>query len=651
MHFHIKKIVLWPKGDFKRREIELEVGSVNVISGASKTGKSAVIPIIDYCLCASKCAIPVGKIRENCSWFGVLVETVEGEKLFARREPGDQQQTGDMFVLEDNIVELPARISEKNATLKQAKSTLNRLSGLSSLGMNPHSEGYKSDRTGFRDLMAFTFQPQNIIANPDVLFFKADTTDHREKLKSIFPYILNAVNEDVLAARWELERLQRLLRQKEGAMKSARRAVDIWKAEATSWINQAKELGLFPSDKAIAKNWDDLLVQLREIAATNYREAKPTIAGLEGVLKELAVLQKNEGDEALVLSRVRQRLNEIRRLIQGSENYGGAIKIQRDRLAISDWLRELSEERGDALSSLAPDGLEHLDKLFVALESYEIEARTQVTMSDRLEKEQLRLRHEGEESISRLNAVRQQIKELERRSKEAQAQAFRADSIERYLGRLEQALTLYEKAGDDAELQQEIKSLRDDIEKLKGKVSESQIARREQNALREIQALAGQIIPKLDAEWKDAPIQFIKRDLTIKILHDGRDDYLWEIGSGANWLAYHLSLSMAFQQFFLKTPHHAVPSFLIYDQPSQVYFPRSVRSQDEEDEVEWQDEDVAAVRDVFKAMSDEVTKSNSRLQIIVLDHADSKVWADIENVVMVAEWRRGEKLIPTYWYE
>lgn len=72
MHFQIKKIILWPRGNFDRREINLEVGSVNVISGASKTGKSAVIPIVDYCLCASKCAIPVGKIRENCEWFGLV---------------------------------------------------------------------------------------------------------------------------------------------------------------------------------------------------------------------------------------------------------------------------------------------------------------------------------------------------------------------------------------------------------------------------------------------------------------------------------------------------------------------------------------------------------------------------------------------------
>ena len=96
MQFQIKKVIMWPKKNFDRREIEFTVGQVNVISGASKTGKSAVIPIIDYCLCASKCAIPVGVIREECEWFGVVISSVEGDKLFARREPGSQKQTHSM---------------------------------------------------------------------------------------------------------------------------------------------------------------------------------------------------------------------------------------------------------------------------------------------------------------------------------------------------------------------------------------------------------------------------------------------------------------------------------------------------------------------------------------------------------------------------
>ena len=45
--------------------VKFESGVVNVISGASKTGKSAVVAIIDYCLGSDKCAIPVGVIQET----------------------------------------------------------------------------------------------------------------------------------------------------------------------------------------------------------------------------------------------------------------------------------------------------------------------------------------------------------------------------------------------------------------------------------------------------------------------------------------------------------------------------------------------------------------------------------------------------------
>lgn len=54
MYFQLRKLILWPRTDEKPRELDFYPGVVNVISGASKTGKSAVIPIIDYCLASDK---------------------------------------------------------------------------------------------------------------------------------------------------------------------------------------------------------------------------------------------------------------------------------------------------------------------------------------------------------------------------------------------------------------------------------------------------------------------------------------------------------------------------------------------------------------------------------------------------------------------
>ena len=49
MNFQLVKLIVWPKIEsFPPRIVEFKPGKVNVITGGSRTGKSAIIPIIDY---------------------------------------------------------------------------------------------------------------------------------------------------------------------------------------------------------------------------------------------------------------------------------------------------------------------------------------------------------------------------------------------------------------------------------------------------------------------------------------------------------------------------------------------------------------------------------------------------------------------------
>ena len=147
-------------------------------------------------------------------------------------------------------------------------------------------------------------------------------------------------------------------------------------------------------------------------------------------------------------------------------------------------------------------------------------------------------------------------------------------------------------------------------------------------------------------------VRLIVGDLTVKVIRGTRDDYLWEIGSGANWLAYHIAVTLALQKFFLTEPHHPVPGLLIYDQPSQVYFPKRTAHDDELDDeadtVTWRDQDVIAVRKVFSLLGAEALAAEGRLQIIVLDHADEDVWGSLSGVQLTEEWR-GSALVPADW--
>lgn len=96
-------------------------------------------------------------------------------------------------------------------------------------------------------------------------------------------------------------------------------------------------------------------------------------------------------------------------------------------------------------------------------------------------------------------------------------------------------------------------------------------------------------------------------------------------------------------------PNHPVPGFLIYDQPSQVYFPTGYDNHDKEAFGRTKDEDISAVRAAFKVIGDEIVRASGRLQAIILDHAGADVWGELEGVVLTEEWRNDNALVPPAW--
>ena len=77
MKLDVLEVILWSKGSHPPRRVPFKAGKVNVITGDSKTGKSAIVPIIDYCLAANHCAIPTRTIRDACAWFGLVIDTAD----------------------------------------------------------------------------------------------------------------------------------------------------------------------------------------------------------------------------------------------------------------------------------------------------------------------------------------------------------------------------------------------------------------------------------------------------------------------------------------------------------------------------------------------------------------------------------------------
>jgi hypothetical protein len=659
MKLQILRLILWPRNGGKYREVEFIPGKVNIISGSSKAGKSAVIPIIDYCLASERCAIPVGTIRKTCAWFGVLVDTDEGKKLIARAEPGNQRSTDDMFIVEGREIEIPECIDRKNTTRDAVKEKLSRLSGLPNIGFgeDDNNEFTFKSRPSFRDLMAFSFQPQNIVANPDVLFYKADSYGNREKLKSIFPFILGAIDSSSLLIAWELKELRKQLKTLQTEQAAIASVSKRWQAEANVLFYRSREYGLIDADAQPSKEWPQLLAQLSQIAQKSSRDALVTPAAAESTAEVLRALRVRETVIGENLFVGKQKLDELKQVKQEAESYTSSLQNIGQRLSLSSWLRDLADknEKDSIDNPLAFPTLSastQLEELCEALAKIELVAAETPLVSASVQSEIVRLRTLIRQDSETLAAIQTEIKGIEARDKLASKHAFRMTEIDRFLGSLQQSLSTYSEAQQDSGLADRVKALQEKIGELAPKVSDEAVRLKTNQILTQITSICARITPHLDAEWKDAQIALSIQDLAIKVRHDGRDDFLWEVGSGANWLAYHIAMLLALQLFFMKFENHAVPHLLIFDQPSQVYFPikRATRHNAEtgvpEDEPILDDEDRDAVRKVFNVLARAVNGSKGRLQIIVLDHAGSEVWEGIEGVVLSEEWRNGEKLVP-----
>jgi len=117
-----------------------------------------------------------------------------------------------------------------------------------------------------------------------------------------------------------------------------------------------------------------------------------------------------------------------------------------------------------------------------------------------------------------------------------------------------------------------------------------------------------------------------------------------EIGSGMNWVGYHLTAYLAMQAFFIEHTR-PVPRFLVFDQLSQAFFPRDREAGGDLSELS--DTDREHTRRLYELLYSVTVEMSGNLQVIALDHADfDDAWfADS----VIQRWRNGEALIPSSW--
>lgn len=658
MKFQIVKLIIWPKIEsFPPRIVEFEQGKLNVITGGSRTGKSAIIPIIDYCLASSDCHIPIDTIRDYSSWYGIVFQTEAEQVLVCRRVPQGDKSSNDFFLNRSKLVSVPNQINEANENQDGVKNILNAISSVPyfSLTGDDGAIAYGA-RLSFRDLMALTFQTQGIVANQNILFYKTHAHAHRERLRNWFPFILGAETIEILKARQRLQIVEKRLKQLRRELEKAKTVSSSWMGNMFGHIKVAKEYGLSQSDVSGMESHEELLQIAKQIIENAPDYSQSTTEDIESANKTIAELEREEERLSIDIGMVKKQLKDIANLRAGFIDYGNSIQKRAERLHISEWLEDLANQTDGCPvcgSSSHENTVHEIRKISSAFKRYENETKRVAEVPTSFTREEERLKAKLEDLLEQQKSHQKRFDLIMSKDKEAQNEFQRRKSMFLFLGHLKASLETFESLADGGEFQNEIETLEKEQSKLKGIVDTRGVARRTERATSIICQGMLNHLEKLDVEEKyrkTAP-RFSINDLNIQVLsNEGNWHFLAEVGSASNWVSFHLALMCSLQEYFDNQPTSSVPGFVIFDQPSQVYFPKIYQSEDSDNKNKYADEDMEAVKNMFETISNSISSEKGAWQSIILDHADSDIYGDIEGVHEVEEWRNGVKLIPEEWY-
>ena len=168
MSFQILDVVLYGFNR-ERRALSLNTGRLNIITGSSKTGKTALIEIIDYCFSASECGIPEGTIRQTVEWVGIRLKLTEGQVFIVRRLPTvTQAASSDVFYTLGRDLILPDYAAlAQTTTPKGLQGLLTTHAGISeNIHEPPPGQTRRPLTANIRHALFYCFQQQSeIIGN------------------------------------------------------------------------------------------------------------------------------------------------------------------------------------------------------------------------------------------------------------------------------------------------------------------------------------------------------------------------------------------------------------------------------------------------------------------------------------------------------
>lgn len=639
------------RSDGSRRILSFEPGAVNIITGASGTGKSAIVPIIDYCLGRSTFTIPEGVIRDNVAWYGLHLQLGEGSEAVAAKpapKPAAESQS-------QAYVEVGSKLSiprfedlSPNTNDDALKSLLGRAIGISP-NLHIPEPGQTRDplEANLDHTKFYLFLEQGTIADRDMLFFRQSEPFLPQSMKDTLPYLLGAVDEDRIDLERRLSGARRELKMAERDLAEAESLAGGGVARAQALLAEARNAGL--SDAEVSERIEPLRSALSSILAW-------TPAPLPEVDDQREGLRRQIAETRVMLRETAEKADAAKAFATRTSEYSDAVSLHHARL---ESINAMKAEGGDRACPFC--GAEH-DELPPAAAELRDRAASITTQLKEAQDERPRLVEYLETLGQERSRHRQRLADLQGQLASLEGEDARSQELNdfnsraaRIVGRVSLYLESSPVANEIAPLRHRVNLAKATLADLEDEAQQRDGADLLPSYLNRIGRDMTALAAELTFEHHEFPLRFDLRSLTVVADRPGRPMRMQRMGSGQNWLVCHVTCLLALHRHF-REEKRPVPGFLVLDQPTQVYFPSAGRGQyrDMDGSVDATIQaggDMASVIKLFDLLFRVIEESRGGQQLIVLEHAnldDPRFQA-----AMIEEpWSSGGlSLVPTDWLE
>jgi phage shock protein A len=621
----IKSIVIYSHTG-QKRELLFNVNGLNIITGRSSTGKSALSEIIEYCMGRSAFNVPEGVIRDKVSWFGVIYQFDLDQVLVAKPTPAAGFNSCSLAMMRRGNNISPPEFNELsvNSDDDAVVTTLTNLLGIPENRTNVALEHSRpSYSANVKHSFYYLFQKQGIVANKDQLLYRQNEPHQPQAIRDTLPILLGISSNDRFELEAKLRTARRNLKLKSKLLDEARDFIDTSYNKGVSLLSEAKAVGIVKSFGS-AEDTGDIMDILRGVS-----KWKP------GALPE---------EDTGRISQIENSLFELRENRQEFER-----KLET--------ARQFSKKADGYTKEAVEQGCEHnlgmsspiAEALIGELQSLEEEMRMVVGDRPKLEAYMV----EQQEAI-RLLAEEIRIKELELSAAIAANEAIaemgsRNNAAAKVVGRISLFLE-HSRPNDDLEMMEsELRRLRLKVEELERKIDSDDTNERLSSVMNNISSRMTRYIQELGAEFSEFPFRFDLSNLTVVVDRPERPVQMGRTGGAENHLAYHLAAILALHQFAVAN-NRPIPHFLIIDQPTQVYFPSEnvYKAADGSIQKTEEDADLTAVRRLFEFLVKFTREYVPGFQIIVTEHANLREqW--FQDALLEEPWAKPPALVPEDW--